>query len=215
MRHLNSGRKLNRTASHRRALMSNMATSLIISDEKRIKTTEAKAKELRPYVEKLISRACKAQQMEGPAGLHARRVVARLIKSKQAVQELFDAIAPAMGDRPGGYTRVVKLGTRRGDGARTAIIELVDFAAERDGAYSSGRSKKSRQAAEESMIEQTIGSAVEAMENAGDAVEEAVEDITDTVEEVVEEVAEKVDEVVSDNDESNEESTDDSEEDKK
>lgn len=210
MRHLNSGRKLNRTASHRRALMSNMATSLIISDEKRIKTTEAKAKELRPYVEKLISRACKAQQMEGPAGLHARRVVARQIRNKAAVEELFESIAPAIGDRPGGYTRVVKLGTRRGDGARTAVIELVDFHTERDGAFSSGRSKKARQAAEESMIEQTIGTAVEAMEQAQETAEEAVEEVVETVEEKVEAIVdteEATDDAAESTDEQSEEET--------
>ncbi|MFM8568831.1 MAG: 50S ribosomal protein L17 [Candidatus Kapaibacterium sp.] len=149
MRHLVSGRKLGRTWSHRRALMSNMATSLIISDSKSITTTLAKAKELRPYIEKLITRAKIAFVRErngefasGHVDVHARREVGKVIKDKKALQALFDEIAPAVLERPGGYTRVIKLGQRRGDGAEEAIIQLVDWSAKQDGVISLNDKKR-------------------------------------------------------------------------
>jgi large subunit ribosomal protein L17 len=135
MRHRDKVWKLKRTRSHRKALLCHLATALIL--HKRIVTTEAKAKALRPFVERLITRAKKAvlreQTGQLPSGwsvdLHQRRFVARFIRDKKALQELFGAIAPKVLDRPGGYTRVVKLGLyRRGDGARMALIELVDWA---------------------------------------------------------------------------------------
>ena len=151
MRHLKAGRKLKRTDSHKKALMKALATALF--EHKKIATTEAKAKELRPYAEKLITRAKHALQREKAGSLpegqkvdiHNRREVGRYIRNKAVLQELFDAIAPAIEDRPGGYTRIVKTGTRRGDGGRTAIIELVDFSAPVDGAASI-RGKKKRPA---------------------------------------------------------------------
>ncbi len=156
MRHLVSGRKLGRTWSHRRALMSNMATSLIISDSKSITTTLAKAKELRPYIEKLITRAKIAFVRErngefanGHVDVHARREVGKVIRDKKALQALFDEIAPAVLERPGGYTRVIKLGQRRGDGAEEAIIQLVDWAAKQDGVVSL-KDKKRKPAAKKS-----------------------------------------------------------------
>jgi len=118
MRHLNSGRKLKRTASHRKALMESLATNLILY--KQVRTTLAKAKEMRMYVEPLITRAKKDS-------VPARRQVARFIKDREAVKILFSEIAPKALDRPGGYTRVIKLGQRHGDGGEVAIIELVDF----------------------------------------------------------------------------------------
>lgn len=140
MNHLKAGRKLNRTASHRRALLCNMASSLF--EHKKITTTEAKAKELRPFAEDLISKAKRAIVRERQGQLadgrkidvHSRRMVGRDIHSKAVVQELFDTIAPALIDRPGGYTRVIKLGQRKGDGSPEAIIELVDWSAPQDGA---------------------------------------------------------------------------------
>lgn len=149
MRHLYSGRKLKRTPSHRKALLSNMATSLL--EHKRVSTTEAKAKELRPFVEKLITRAknafIKEQNNQLASGqtvdVHARRVVGKIIRQKPIVQELFDSIAPVVETRNGGYTRIIKTGQRNGDGARTAIIELVDFHTERDGATSLKRRRRS------------------------------------------------------------------------
>ncbi|MCL5268426.1 MAG: 50S ribosomal protein L17 [Bacteroidetes bacterium] len=118
MRHLNSGRKLKRTASHRKALMESLATSLILY--KQVRTTLAKAKETRIFIEPLITRAKKDS-------VPARRHVARFIKDREAVKILFGEIAPKVQDRPGGYTRVIKLGQRHGDGGEVAIIELVDF----------------------------------------------------------------------------------------
>ena len=118
MRHSVKGRKLGRTASHRTALLNALATSLL--KYKRIKTTEAKAKETRTFVEKLITKAKKSD-------LHVRRQVMESINDKEVVKELFGEIIPKIGERPGGYTRVVKLGNRNGDAAAMAIIELVDY----------------------------------------------------------------------------------------
>jgi len=118
MRHRVKGRKLSRTASHRAALLSSLATSLL--KYKRIKTTLAKAKETRGYVEALITKARKGD-------LHNQRQVMSVIHDKEVVKELFAEIVPKIGDRPGGYTRVVKIGSRKGDAARMAIIELVDY----------------------------------------------------------------------------------------
>lgn len=118
MRHSVKGRKLGRTASHRAALLNALATSLL--KHKRIKTTEAKAKEARTFVEKLISKARKND-------LHVRRQVMAVINDKEVVKELFGEILSKIGERPGGYTRVVKLGSRNGDAAPMAILELVDY----------------------------------------------------------------------------------------
>lgn len=127
MRHRKAGRKLKRTASHRRALLASLSTELL--RHKRITTTLAKAKETRTVVEKLITRAKRAHmQKDAPAvGVHARREVARLIKDRAVLKELFTTIAEKVATRPGGYTRIVKLGQRKGDGAELAVLELVDF----------------------------------------------------------------------------------------
>ena len=139
MRHRKSGRKLKRTSTHRKATLAALSTSLL--RHKRITTTVAKAKETRMVVEKIITRAKNAvapaaapaegtsarmQQFRSAAG-HARREVARLIRDRAVVSELFATIAPKVASRPGGYTRIVKLGQRQGDGAEMAVIELVDF----------------------------------------------------------------------------------------
>lgn len=118
MRHLNSGRKLKRTASHRKALMESLATSLFLY--KQVRTTLAKAKEMRVFVEPLITKA-------RTDSVAARRHVSRFIKDREAVRILFSEIVPKVQERPGGYTRVVKLGQRHGDGGEVAVIELVDF----------------------------------------------------------------------------------------
>jgi large subunit ribosomal protein L17 len=118
MRHRVKGRKFNRTASHRAALMRSLATSLL--KYKRIKTTVAKAKEARGFVEALITKARKND-------LAARRHVASFIYDADVVKELFSEIIGKIGERPGGYTRVIKLGNRRGDAAEIAILELVDY----------------------------------------------------------------------------------------
>lgn len=118
MRHRVKGRKLNRTSSHREALMRSLTTQLL--KHKRIKTTEAKAKEARTYIEKLITKAKKND-------LHSMRQIMRVVNDKEVVKELFSEIIPKIADRPGGYTRVVKLGNRVGDAAAMAILELVDY----------------------------------------------------------------------------------------
>lgn len=117
MRHRKKGRSLSRSPSHRKALLRNMATSLFRHE--RISTTTARAKELRPYAERLISLAKRGD-------LHARRLVARRIGDREVLGKLFDDLGPRYNDRPGGYTRILKLGTRKGDGADMALIELVD-----------------------------------------------------------------------------------------
>ena len=117
MRHRIKGKQLSRTASHKKAMLANMATSLF--QHERIVTTQAKAKELRPYAEKLITLARRGD-------LHARRLVERRIKDKDVTHRLFTEIGKRFAARPGGYTRIIKLGHRVGDGADTARIELVE-----------------------------------------------------------------------------------------
>ena len=119
MRHRRKGRKLGRDASHRKALFSNMAGSLF--EHGRIRTTEAKAKELRPIAEKLITLARK-----DPSDVAAQRNAVAYLRSKDSVHRLFHEVAPRFTERPGGYTRIVKLGPRLGDAAPMAYIELVD-----------------------------------------------------------------------------------------
>lgn len=139
MRHGYAGRKLKRTASHRKAMLSNMASSLF--EHKRVVTTLAKAKELRSFAEQLITRARHAYSAERAGTItgvdvHNRRMVARFIKNKAVLQELFDTIAPMVAERNGGYTRITKLGQRRGDQAPEAVIELVDWSNPVDGRVS-------------------------------------------------------------------------------
>jgi len=118
MRHGDKINNLSRTASHRKALLSNLAIQLIA--HKRIVTTLAKAKALRTYVEPLITKA-------KDNTTHQRRVVFSYLQDKEAINELFGAVATKVAGRPGGYTRIIKLGARVGDNAETALIELVDF----------------------------------------------------------------------------------------
>src|SRR5688500_5171989 len=117
MRHRVKGRQLSRKSSHRRATMRNMAINLFRHD--RIETTTAKAKELRPYAERLITLAKRGD-------LHARRLAARRIHDPEVLRRLFSELAPKYTNRPGGYTRILKLGHRQGDAADMALIELVD-----------------------------------------------------------------------------------------
>jgi large subunit ribosomal protein L17 len=128
MIHGRSGRKLKRTTSHRKATLSALSTSLL--RHKKIRTTLAKAKETRMVVEKIITRAKRAvaKEVDGaPLDIHARREVARYIHDKDVVKMLFGEIAQKVAQRPGGYTRVVKLGRRFGDAADVAVLELVDY----------------------------------------------------------------------------------------
>ena len=118
MRHNKAINHLGRKSGHRKAMLANMATSLIL--HKRIQTTVAKAKALKMYVEPLITKSKEDTT-------HSRRMVFSYLKNKEAVTELFRTVAPKIADRPGGYTRVLKTGFRQGDGADMALIELVDF----------------------------------------------------------------------------------------
>lgn len=118
MRHNRSINHLGRQSGHRKALMSNLASSLILN--KKIETTLAKAKALRTYVEPLITKSKEDTT-------HSRRIVFSYLKQKEAVSELFRVVAPKIAERPGGYTRIVKNGFREGDAAEMAIMELVDF----------------------------------------------------------------------------------------
>ncbi len=118
MRHNKAINHLGRKSGHRKAMLANMATSLIM--HKRIQTTVAKAKALKMYVEPLITKSKEDTT-------HSRRMVFSYLKNKEAIKELFGVIAPKIADRPGGYTRVLHTGFRLGDGADMALIELVDF----------------------------------------------------------------------------------------
>ena len=152
MRHNKKFNHLGRTASHRAAMLSNMASSLIL--HKRITTTLAKAKALKTYVEPLITRSKEDTT-------NSRRVVFRYLQNKFAVTELFKVVAEKVGDRPGGYTRVIKLGTRRGDTAPIAFIELVDFdenmaKTPKAGAKKTRRSRKAAPKAEAPVAEAPV-----------------------------------------------------------
>ena len=116
MRHRKKGRQLSRTRSHRKATLRNLATSMFRHE--RIETTTAKAKELRPFAERLITLARRGD-------VHARRLAATKIQDREVLGKLFDEIAPRYLERPGGYTRVLKLGNRKGDAAEMSLIELV------------------------------------------------------------------------------------------
>jgi len=116
MRHRNAGYKLGRNTSHRRALLRNLVTSIVLED--RVETTVAKAKAARPHVEKLITLGKKGD-------LHARRQALAYLQTRDAVTRLFDTVAPRYGDRNGGYLRIVRTGFQRGDGAEKAFIELL------------------------------------------------------------------------------------------
>jgi len=118
MRHRKKGKKIGRTSSHRKRTLQALSNALI--ENKRITTTVAKAKALRPFVEPLITRAKEDTQ-------HNRREVFRHLQSNDAIDELFGEVSERVGDRPGGYTRIIKLGQRSGDGAELAMVELVDY----------------------------------------------------------------------------------------
>jgi len=192
MRHGDKINNLGRTASHRRALLANMAISLI--EHKRITTTLAKAKALRRYMEPLVTKSKENTT-------HSRRVVFSYLQNKEAIIELFSTIATKIGDRPGGYLRVIKLGFRRGDGADTAMIEFVDFndvynpnagkvkttkKTRRGGARKASDGSSIEAATEEVVdapVEEVVEQTVVAAEEVAAPVEEATETVVDAVEE--------------------------------
>ncbi len=145
MRHNKKFNHLGRTASHRASMLANMACSLIM--HKRITTTLAKAKALKTYVEPLITRSKKDDT-------NSRRVVFRYLQNKYAVKELFGEVAEKVADRPGGYTRIIKLGTRLGDAASMAFIELVDF--DENMAKTAKAEKKTRRSRRSKKAEDTV-----------------------------------------------------------
>ena len=144
MRHLRVINPLGRTNLHRKAMLANMATSLIL--HKRITTTTAKAKALRTYIEPLITKSKEDST-------HSRRVVFQYLKNKEAVVELFREISPKIAERPGGYTRILKTGNRIGDNAEMCILELVDYneAMLSGGETTKGRTRRRRSAEEKLM----------------------------------------------------------------
>lgn len=145
MRHLKSGRKLGRTASHRKATMANLAAAII--EHKSIITTTPKAKEARSVVERLITFAKRGD-------LAARRQALRTIRNKELVKELFEEIAPKYKDRPGGYTRVIKIGMRRGDNAPMAVFEFVGYEGAQAQKIEKARQKREQKAKAEDVAEE-------------------------------------------------------------
>ncbi|MEY3312800.1 MAG: 50S ribosomal protein L17 [Ignavibacteria bacterium] len=210
MIHRRVGRKLKRTWSHKKSLMCNLATDLFL--HKKLVTTEAKAKELRPFAESLITRARIALRNEQNGNLPTarpnksgevatvtkdfvqRRQVGRFIRNKAVLQELFDTIAPAVATRDGGYTRIIKLGPRRGDGGREAIIELVDFSAAQDGVVR--RKKKATPKPKASApVEAVAAVAPSPVVDAEPAVEEVIEETVETPVDAVEMQADTTEEI--------------------
>lgn len=141
MRHLKSGRQLSRNSAHRWALMRNMITALL--REEKIRTTDPKAKELRRWVDRVITLGKRGD-------LHARRQAAGIVQDKAVVQKLFDTIGPRFKDRPGGYTRIIKIGIRHGDAAQMSVIELVGADSGKEAAKGARKKRRRsrRQAAE-------------------------------------------------------------------
>lgn len=160
MRHGKKINHLSRQASHRKAMLANMACSLI--EHKRINTTVAKAKALKQFIEPLVTK-CKTDDT------HNRRIVFSYLRDKYAVTELFREVAPKVGDRPGGYTRIIKLGNRLGDNAEMAFIELVDYneiygskaATEKKATRRRGSSKKKADTTEEAPAETDVTASTE------------------------------------------------------
>lgn len=189
MRHQRKRHRLGRDAAHRKATLAALSSALI--RHKRITTTQSKAKALRVFVEPLINRARNDTT-------HNRRQVFRHLQDKHAVSELFGEIAEKIADRPGGYTRVVKLGQRHGDSAPMAMIELVDYNdVQPEGA--GGRRKKTRRGrSRRSKAADKVASAAAAVADAAEDVVEAAGDVVEDVAEAVSDVAEDVVDAVSD-----------------
>jgi len=183
MRHRKSFNHLGRTTPHRKAMLSNMATSLIMT--KRITTTVAKAKALRSYVEPLLSKAKEDST-------HSRRVVFSHLQDKDAVSELFREISPKIADRPGGYTRIIKLGNRLGDNAEMAIIELVDYNENLVSDTSTAKTTTRRRRKSSAAGQKPVEKAPEAPVAAKDELIEDVEVVEETTEDEAIEVAEEV-----------------------
>ena len=190
MRHGKRFNHLGRKTAHRRAMLANMACSLI--EHKRINTTVAKAKALRQFVEPIITRS-------KDDSTHSRRVVFRYLRSKHAVSELFRNVAPAVSEREGGYTRIIKTGFRQGDSAEMCLIELVDF----NGVYDLGKTKTKKRTRRggAKKLEGAVAATAEAVEevvavdeetNKAEATPEVEEEVAEVAPEAVEEKVEEV-----------------------
>ena len=198
MRHGDKINNLGRTASHRKAMLKNMACSLI--QHKSINTTVAKAKALRKFVEPLVTKSKSDTQ-------HNRRVVFSYLQDKHAVKELFTSVADKVADRPGGYTRVLKIGLRSGDNAEMAMIELIDFNEfyEPKKKKSAGTKKRSRRGGKSAASDEKV-----------ETKEVVVEDAVEVVEEVkAEEVKAETEEVIANTTEEAETSTEETKEEEK
>lgn len=221
MRHQLKGKKLNRTASHRKATLRSLSIALIKNE--RIVTTTTKAKELRRIIEPIITRAKEDNT-------HNRREVFSFLHDNKSISKLFDEIAPKCASRPGGYTRVIKLGTRQGDGAEIAVIELVDYNDVRPDTAGAKKKKRTRRAGAKTKadaapaaiatapatdVEEVVEKAAETVEDVKEAVVDTVEAVVETVEEVVESVEEKVEEVVGSAEETSETAEESSDSDEK
>lgn len=187
MRHQKKRHRLGRDSAHRKATLAALSSALI--RHKRITTTQSKAKAVRVYVEPLINRA-KSDTT------HNRRQVFRYLQDKHAVSELFGEVAEKIADRPGGYTRVVKLGQRHGDSAPMALIELVDYNDVRPEGAGGPRKKtrrgRSRRAKASGKVAAAAAAVAEAAEDAVEAVEEVAEDVVEAVGDLAEDVVESV-----------------------
>ena len=178
MRHGKKVNHLGRKTAHRKAMLANMACSLI--EHKRINTTVAKAKALKQFIEPIITKSKAENNQTTEKGTHNRRIVFKNLRNKYAVSELFSVVSEKVGDRPGGYTRIIKLGNRQGDNAEMAMIELVDF----NELYNAGKPKKKK-----STRRSRRGGApketppVEVKESKSEEVVETVENTTDDSEE--------------------------------
>lgn len=170
MRHGKKFNHLGRKAPHRKALMRNLASALLLSENKRIITTVAKAKALRGFIEPLITKGKNNTT-------HSRRTVFAALGNKESVKAIFGEVADRIGDRPGGYTRVLKLGARQGDNAEMAMIELVDFnefASDKPKKKSSRRRKKKSSAAKAAPAAPVAEKVVEKVEETATDSEDAV-----------------------------------------
>ncbi|UWX55616.1 50S ribosomal protein L17 [Maribacter litopenaei] len=174
MRHGKKVNHLGRKSAHRKAMLANMACSLI--EHKRINTTVAKAKALKQFVEPLITRSKAENNQSAEKGTHNRRIAFKNLRDKYAVNELFSVVSEKVADRPGGYTRIIKLGNRLGDNADMAMIELVDF----NELYNAGKPKKkstrrSRRGGKTSNAEATKVEEAEVKEPVADEADPEVE----------------------------------------
>ncbi|MDH5381427.1 MAG: 50S ribosomal protein L17 [Cyclobacteriaceae bacterium] len=194
MRHGKKINHLGRTAPHRKAMLSNMASSLI--ENKRITTTLAKAKALRKYVEPLLTKAKNNTT-------HSRRVVFSYLQNKETVQMLFDDIATKIADRPGGYTRIIKMGNRLGDNAEMCLIELVDYneLLLKDDSTTKAKTRRGRRSGSK-----TTEATAEVTEKVKKGKKEETSSVIEDAE-VIEEVTEVTDQIVSEDNSGAEESS--------